>query len=1082
MGGGSSRPSPEILEELKNAKTELEKKQVEHDKQLQKLERVTVQEMQTREELEKAKGKLQQLQQQNVKNKNELEEAHSEMDKALRVGETSQRKVDDMQEKLEMAAIEIRRLNTLVEDKLALLQQTKGELGKLAKLEATVRKQLQHSEKQSEHRESALHKQLHDARDREIQMQEQLAALKEEKRGLYELHTKRRAEHVAQLKLAGDAVTRSSRDNALIKNENVELSQELQQTKRQLVEEALNASEWALRANKRDTSPTRPVTPACLPPAEVVEVEIWDRAVSVQWLVQFTVSHKCTEWPTWQVVRDIIRRHTSPAKCRYVELPSMVPVTGPTDVFVSHSWGSTWGDLVAVIAHSLPLTCRVWLDVFAVLQWPESESGRVRDHDLKRISAVIALSRGMLTAVCCSSKVEAMLSVPYAIKKVLAGAEVAPGERMDRRVPFTRAWCLQEMYYAAVHRTPVVVVAGRTESAGSLVYQQVPGTVFPSLEVLTDASTATAADPMDLEKIAQAIGDCTAQVTAAAQGAVAAGLLAANFPVVRHATLTGDLRDLCAKMAGYAANQRCSAGVAPLEAAAALGRVEVVRAILTMGGTEGLRDALVAAADAGQVGALQVLLARVKPNGRGRDGRTALVAAASKNHGDTVQVLLEAGANMSEAGADGRLPVAVAAAAGHAEAFSVLAAAGAALAAPPAERQEPLLMLAARGGDSRVVVAVMEALESSPTELPCLGFQDVSGMTPLAATAAAGAARAAVCLLEAGAALDQPLGGDHSGQSLLMHAAAGGCIEVVRRILGSSALAEASLRAADQQGVTALMHACAAGQSEPVMALLEAVGEMESRAQMQVIEEEARGHTLMVKDVEEESAEIPNAEEAPGNEARGDENGDNSDGGMTMESGAPAKPEEPPIRIIQVVDKHGRSALHHAACASSVDVVRAVLRAGAELERPDAKGCTPLLLAAGSPGLRSVAVVKMLLLEGANRDAVDARGYTALMRAAISGRTEIAEILIQGGSAVDVQASDGMTPLLCAAGVSGCDQAQVVQSILKIGARLPVVVDSFARAATMAQMAGNKKVMMVLKDAQMTSQLPVDGNGIITTG
>ena len=43
---------------------------------------------------------------------------------------------------------------------------------------------------------------------------------------------------------------------------------------------------------------------------------------------------------------------------------------GEADSFGSHCWGATWGQLVASLADQADPNRRVWIDVFAVRQWP----------------------------------------------------------------------------------------------------------------------------------------------------------------------------------------------------------------------------------------------------------------------------------------------------------------------------------------------------------------------------------------------------------------------------------------------------------------------------------------------------------------------------------------------------------------------------------------------------------------------------------------------------------------------------------------------------------------------------------------
>ena len=94
------------------------------------------------------------------------------------------------------------------------------------------------------------------------------------------------------------------------------------------------------------------------------------RAVTIRWLREFTDKHKCWDWPTWAVVELIIKPATAATRCRYADLPEVQACVGEADSFGSHCWGATWGHLVASLADEADPNRRVWIDVFAVRQWP----------------------------------------------------------------------------------------------------------------------------------------------------------------------------------------------------------------------------------------------------------------------------------------------------------------------------------------------------------------------------------------------------------------------------------------------------------------------------------------------------------------------------------------------------------------------------------------------------------------------------------------------------------------------------------------------------------------------------------------
>lgn len=95
------------------------------------------------------------------------------------------------------------------------------------------------------------------------------------------------------------------------------------------------------------------------------------RGVRVDWLIEWTNLHGCWDMPTWQVQAKIIKPQTEERRCRYTELGGAAGggTTGPADVFASHCWGASWGDLVAALADGASPSRRVWIDIFAVRQW-----------------------------------------------------------------------------------------------------------------------------------------------------------------------------------------------------------------------------------------------------------------------------------------------------------------------------------------------------------------------------------------------------------------------------------------------------------------------------------------------------------------------------------------------------------------------------------------------------------------------------------------------------------------------------------------------------------------------------------------
>lgn len=98
--------------------------------------------------------------------------------------------------------------------------------------------------------------------------------------------------------------------------------------------------------------------------------------------------------------------------------------------------------------------------------------------------------------------------------------------------------------------------------------------------------------------------------------------------------------------------------------------------------------------------------------------------------------------------------------------------------------------------------------------------------------------------------------------------------------------------------------------------------------------------------------------------------------------------------------------------AGDDEATGALIRAGADIERADERGFTPLMLAAynGHPS-----TVRLLLGARARVDAPgDPRGATALIGVAFKGDEEVARALLDGGADPDAVNAVGQTALMTA--------------------------------------------------------------------
>ena len=91
----------------------------------------------------------------------------------------------------------------------------------------------------------------------------------------------------------------------------------------------------------------------------------------VDFLLALTFALDMWEWQTWEVVQYLVKPSTEgKGRCRFMELAAVREYAGAASVFMSHCWGGRWGDLVAAACAGADANRVVWIDVFAVRQWP----------------------------------------------------------------------------------------------------------------------------------------------------------------------------------------------------------------------------------------------------------------------------------------------------------------------------------------------------------------------------------------------------------------------------------------------------------------------------------------------------------------------------------------------------------------------------------------------------------------------------------------------------------------------------------------------------------------------------------------
>ena len=190
--------------------------------------------------------------------------------------------------------------------------------------------------------------------------------------------------------------------------------------------------------------------------------------ISVEALLMFTFAHNCWEKNTEDVVRDIIKPITKEhGRCRYAEILEKYQkeikikekFIGPATVFMSHCWKSKFGDLVAAACEGATEDRFVWIDIFAVRQWP----GSVADLDFR---GVICRCNFLFVSI---SPVERLRVFMRSEKERQAFIEDEEGGK--KCIPFFRLWCIVEVAAAVGEQIKTVVVAGETKKVNSDTYR-----------------------------------------------------------------------------------------------------------------------------------------------------------------------------------------------------------------------------------------------------------------------------------------------------------------------------------------------------------------------------------------------------------------------------------------------------------------------------------------------------------------------------------------------------------------------------------------------------------------------------------
>ena len=144
-------------------------------------------------------------------------------------------------------------------------------------------------------------------------------------------------------------------------------------------------------------------------------------------------------------------------------------------------------------------------------------------------------------------------------------------------------------------------------------------------------------------------------------------------------------------------------------------------------------------------------------------------------------------------------------------------------------------------------------------------------------------------------------------------------------------------------------------------------------------------------------------------------------------------------------DANNTTPLILAAIQGHLDIVKALVAAGADVNLATDGGLTPLHCAVNKDFHE---MARYLIKKGANVNAITAKGSTSLHWAAYNKNYSLCKLLIQAGANVNVKAATGFTPLHWAAYT---DAADIVTLLITHGADLSLTDNNNQTARAVAE-------------------------------
>jgi len=422
---------------------------------------------------------------------------------------------------------------------------------------------------------------------------------------------------------------------------------------------------------------------------------------------------------------------------------------------------------------------------------------------------------------------------------------------------------------------------------------------------------------------------------------------------------------------------------------------------------------LATAAKRGDRAAVQSLLnGRSKQEVARADGTAALVWAATRNDLAMADLLLRAGANVKAANEFGATPLYAAAAHVNPAMTEKLLAAGADPNTALMSGETPLMEAARRGNLADVRALLAKNANPNARELN-------GGQTALMWALSERQSAVAETLLEGGADVHAA---SKTGFTPLMFAAQQGDEDGTRILLRAGAKPNV---AQPKTGLTPLMIASAMGRTKAVDLLLDNGADPNLA--------DANGYTSLHRVVRDSDYGInlagkdailtvvtslvkhganPNARLSQDKDKAAEEI---KNGNVAVEGKRTA------VTVNEII-LQGATPIFLAAEVNNLDVIKALVSAGADPLLANERGTTPLIMAAGGgtdvqrerePEERATALetAKFLVEHGADVNAAGQYGWTALHAATYQGINDLIEYLVSKGAKIDQKDEFGQTPL-----------------------------------------------------------------------